>query len=102
MKMVIENFIILLLMISCIIKCNFFSLVYLLFVIRYPTVYQKTDYLIHLNIYMAFILFVNYLFLILNLTPKISPVAFPAPFNKYPDNWMKDETPIYFIPLFFH
>ena len=91
----IENFIIFLLMISSILKCNVFSLVYLLFIIKYPTVYNKADYLMHLNIYMAFIIFINYLFLVLNLTPKISPVGFPYPFDKYPKNWIINENPIY-------
>jgi len=49
--MVAENFIMMLMMISLVLKCNLFSLAYLLLLVRYPTVDSKTDFLIRMIFY---------------------------------------------------
>jgi len=49
--MVAENFIMMLMMISLVLKCNLFSLAYLLLVLRYWTVDSKTDFMIRMVFY---------------------------------------------------
>ena len=90
-------------MLSLVLKCNLFSLIYLLFIVRYSTVDSKTDFLTRLNFYMAFCLLINYSLILMNLSPKISPRPYPSPFSQFPKDWInKKNEPINFTPFFFN
>jgi len=101
--MVAENFIMMLMMISLVLKCNLFSLAYLLLVLRYSSVDSKTDYLIRMIYYLAICLLTNYFLILLNLNPKISPRPFPSPFKEFPADWIgDDDKPKNLTPFFFN
>ena len=84
-RIIIEGVILFLIMLSLCFKCNIFSLIYLLFLFRYPNVGSKSGYMVRLGFYMAVIIFINYALLLLNLTEEISPRKFPKPYYRYPD-----------------
>ena len=84
MQMVFENIICLILMISVTLKANIFSLVYLIFIIKFITSEQKTHLMVRLVSYTSLCLFIQYMFFVVNLTDQSSPILFPSQFYHFP------------------
>mmetsp|Transcript_21579 Transcript_21579/g.33233 ORF Transcript_21579/g.33233 Transcript_21579/m.33233 type:complete len:262 (-) Transcript_21579:5310-6095(-) len=104
MQMFFECIMIFLLMISLVMKANLYSIVYLIFIIRFATTTSKTQLLIRLNTYMSIALALQYFLYLLNLTAHTSPAPFPPGFTGYPAHKddPTDKSIQFKIPLFFH
>ncbi len=101
-KMVLESLIILTLMISAVLKANVFSIVYLIFIIRFLTSGSRTHLLVHMVGIISFALISNYIAYVLNLTSNTSAAPFPRRFGNYPQNREPGDLTIkYAIPLFY-
>lgn len=101
-QLAFENLVLLVLMVSVVMKANIFSLIYLLFIVRYLTSKSKTDLLVHAVALISLCFVSQYLLYLLNLTYTISPAPFPRQFANYPRNKdPKDMSIKYQIPLFF-
>lgn len=103
----VENLTMLILMISITLKANAFSLIYLVFIYKYIFVVNKTTMLVRMTGYISICLTVQYMLFVLNLTPEISPAAYPRQFADYPfeKKWTVN-TPSgrlyeYAVPVFF-
>jgi hypothetical protein len=100
--MVLESLILLTLMISAVLKANVFSIVYLIFIIRFLTSDSRTRLLVHMVVIISFALIANYTAYVLNLTSNTSAAPFPRRFGNYPQNSEPGDLTIkYAIPLFY-
>lgn len=79
-------------MFCLVIKANVFSLVYLIFVIKYMTSSLGTGetnrmpLLAKMNKYVCICLFIQYMLILMNLTSLTTPAKFPEAFRDYPKN----------------
>lgn len=110
MQLLLESIILLVLMIAVVLKANFFSLVYTMFMFRFVTASSKFAMLVKLVQYIAVCSFLQYTLFVLNLNTYSSPVPFPEDFKDYPKpsadsklDLSKEEnlTGSHFIPIFF-
>ena len=72
-QMVLETMVLFVLMLSICMKANIFSIVYLIFIIRYITSKAKTQLLVHIVVYITICFLMQYFLFLLNLTSEISP-----------------------------
>jgi hypothetical protein len=99
-----ETIILLILMVSIVLKANIFSVIYLIFILRYVTSRAKTHLLVRMAMYVSVCLACQYFLFMLNLTAQTSPAPFPAQFAGYPrhEGAPVDLSIKYAIPVFFH
>ena len=76
--MAFETIILLILMVSIVLKANIFSIIYLIFILRYVTSRAKTHLLVRMAMYVSVCLACQYFLFMLNLTDHTSPAPFPA------------------------
>lgn len=102
-QLAFECLILLILMVSVVLKANVFSLIYLLFILKYLRSRSKTELLVRMVTYMALCFLCQYALFVFNLTDEISPSPFPEQFKHYPRNRddPTDFTIKYSIPFFF-
>lgn len=102
--MAFETIILLILMVSIVLKANIFSVIYLIFILRYVTSKAKTHLLVRMAMYVSVCLACQYFLFMLNLTAQTSPAPFPAQFAGYPrhEGAPVDLSIKYAIPVFFH
>ena len=102
--MAFETIILLILMVSIVLKANIFSVIYLIFILRYVTSRAKTHLLVRMAMYVSVCLACQYFLFMLNLTAQTSPAPFPAQFAGYPrhEGAPVDLSIKYAIPVFFH
>ena len=73
-RIAIESFILLAFMMSLVYKSNIFSIVYLVFIVRYMTAgIRKMDVIIRINWYMGVAIITQYALIVVNLTCLSSP-----------------------------
>lgn len=77
MQLVYENLILFVLIISVVLKANIFSLVYLLFILKFLMSRGKTHLLVKMVTYMSICFVLQYSLFLFNLTSAISPAPFP-------------------------
>jgi hypothetical protein len=77
MMLVFETVIMLILLTSIALKSNVFSLIYIIFVFRYPFVVNKHELLARLCFYISISLTLQYLLYLLNMTHISFPQTFP-------------------------
>lgn len=83
-KIVLEQFCLMLLLVSCAYKSNIVSLVYLLFMFIYINLKNKTTGIIILVYILGFFLIGQYFLTLSNLTSANSPMRFPVMYVPYP------------------
>jgi len=90
-------------MVSIVLKANIFSVIYLIFILRYVTSRAKTHLLVRMAMYVSVCLACQYFLFMLNLTAQTSPAPFPAQFTGYPrhEGHPADLSIKYAIPVFF-
>jgi len=90
-------------MVSIVLKANIFSIIYLIFVLRYLTSGAKTHLLVRMTMYVAICFACQYILFMLNLTAQTSPAPFPAQLTGYPAHKGAPENLSieYGIPVFF-
>ena len=84
MKIVLEQLSLLLLLISCAIKNNIFSIIYLVILLIFLKIKNKTTGMLIMSYTFAFTLAIQYLMLLTNLTSQNNPYGFPKEWNPYP------------------
>lgn len=70
MQLFVEAFILCLLMISLMMKANFVSMIFLVFIFRFAFSNLKSEVLVRANTYFCFLFIIMYLMYLLNLTAK--------------------------------
>lgn len=90
-------------MVSIVLKANIFSIIYLIFILRYVTSRAKTHLLVRMAMYVSVCLACQYFLFMLNLTDHTSPAPFPAQLAGYPSHKgaRTDLSIKYAIPVFF-
>lgn len=73
-------------MVSIVLKANIFSIIYLIFILRYVTSRAKTHLLVRMAMYVSVCLACQYFLFMLNLTDHTSPAPFPAQLAGYPSH----------------
>lgn len=105
-QLYLESLIIFLLMISLVMKANFWSGIYLLFIFKYACTRNKTNLMVRICSYLSVSLFLQYTLFLLNLTAGSSPQRFPnvgdPSLRNYPLGFMTGNEPDYILPVFFH
>jgi len=93
-------------MISLVMKANFWSIVYLIFVFKYTCTRNKTKLLVRITSYLSWSLLIQYTLFLLNLTAGSSPQPFPKigkpTLRNYPFGFMTGNMPDFPVPIFFH
>tara|TARA_B110000285_G_C14847935_1_gene478564 strand:+ start:162 stop:605 length:444 start_codon:yes stop_codon:yes gene_type:complete len=84
MMMLFESIIMLVLLTSIALKSNIFSLIYLMFVFRYPYCQTKHHLFARLCFYISISLTVQYLLYLLNMTSISFPQEFPTVLEDFP------------------
>ena len=100
-QLFLESAVQFLLMFSIVMKANVYSLIYLIFIIRYITTRTRTELLVKVNAYMSLIFVVQYVLYLINLTALTSPAPFPPGFFAYPLG-AEEKGGMYVIPWVFH
>lgn len=77
-QLYLESVIIFIMMVSLLLKANIWSVVYLIFIIKYARTRQRTNLMIRICIYISASLFAQYVLFLLNLTANSSTQAFPS------------------------
>ncbi len=68
-----ENLVLLLLLVSIIVKSNFYSILYLAFVFRFVVMRNKDVLIVKANAYMAFFFAFQYFLYLITLSSRSSP-----------------------------
>jgi len=101
-QLFLESCVQFLLMFSIVTKANVWSLIYLIFIIRYIRIRTRTELLIKVNAYMSAIFVFQYIAYLINLTALTSPAPFPPGFFAYPYKAEEKFGGMYAIPWVFH
>lgn len=78
MMLLSEQLILMMLSISLVLKANIFSLIYLVFIVKFVYSQNKPKLLPRINNCMALCLSIQYILYVSNLTSQTSAVSFPT------------------------
>jgi hypothetical protein len=84
MQLFVEAFILCLLMISLMLKANFFSVIFLVFIFRFAFTDTRSEVLVRANTYLCFMMMIMYFIYLFNLTSKSQIQVFPDGLANYP------------------
>ena len=98
MKVMLEQISLLLLLLSCSVKCNVVSFIYLFVVFMFLRIANKPKGMLYMTYIIGTSLCLEYVLMLTNLTSLNSPMDFPFHFRPYPSAMHSNY--IYFVPWF--
>jgi hypothetical protein len=84
MKIVMEQLSLLLLLFSCANKSNIISIIYLVLLLKFLTISNKTTGMLYMSYTFGTVMALEYISTLFNLTSISSPMTFPYVFRQYP------------------
>jgi hypothetical protein len=98
-QFVFETLILLILMLSMILKSNFISIIYFLFLLKYLVCRSKTRLIICMAQFISIAFSAQYIMYVMNMTHHTSPLPYPKEISNYPSPTSSEIK--YLFPFFF-